>query len=86
MEIKKKKIKDKIKLRIQLDLKKIQTQSHVHSKVYFPYKPYDQQIKIINTLHQAIENHQNALIESPTGTGKTLCLLVGSLSFFSNKN
>ena len=50
------------------------------SNVFFPYQPYSQQVDIIATLHKAISGRQNALIESPTGTGKTLCLLVGALS------
>ena len=28
----------------------------------------------------AVSKKQNALVESPTGTGKTLCMLVGALS------
>jgi Rad3-related DNA helicase len=35
---------------------------------------------MVKTIQKAIKNKQNALIESPTGTGKTLCLLIGCLS------
>jgi regulator of telomere elongation helicase 1 len=42
--------------------------------VHFPFKPYACQetymTKVLDALHLA----ENALLESPTGTGKTLCL------------
>ena len=50
------------------------------SNAFFPYPPYHQQISIVKNIQNAIKNKQNALIESPTGTGKTLCLLIGCLS------
>ena len=50
------------------------------SNVFFPCRPYLQQVDIMAALHRAIKKQEHALIESPTGTGKTLCLLVGSLS------
>ena len=49
--------------------------------VHFPFKPYqlqeDYMLKVIN----ALDNSENALIESPTGTGKSLCLLCSSLAW-----
>ena len=59
-------------------------------EVYFPYKPYEKQItymkSIIQTLNKKYlseDNDFNALaaLESPTGTGKTLCLLCSLLAW-----
>ena len=54
--------------------------------VYFPYPPYAQQVSIVKVIQHAIEKKENALVESPTGTGKTLCLLVGALSSLVSSN
>jgi len=42
-------------------------------------EPYDNQAIYIRRTAQAILNGRNALLESPTGTGKTLCLLTAAL-------
>lgn len=78
----KKEKKKPLKLEIQVNLKKTDNYHFVPelSNVFFPFQPYPQQISIVRTIQEAIKNKQNALIESPTGTGKTLCLLIGSLS------
>ena len=48
----------------------------------FPYQPpYPIQIDFMKKVYEACETKQNALLESPTGTGKTLCLLCGSLTW-----
>lgn len=49
--------------------------------VYFPFEPYKCQIDYMKKVLQACEKSQNALLESPTGTGKTLCLLTATLSW-----
>ena len=49
--------------------------------VLFPMKPYDVQIDYMSKVIQACKNGQHALLESPTGTGKTLCLLTASLAW-----
>ena len=58
--------------------------------IYFPYEPYQcQEIymqKIIQTLNKKYLDKDNeikslAALESPTGTGKTLCLLCSALSW-----
>jgi regulator of telomere elongation helicase 1 len=65
-----------------VDLKKAEKYHVVLNlaNVFFPYQPYSQQIDIVAAIQKSINNQENALIESPTGTGKTLCLLVGALS------
>lgn len=51
--------------------------------ISFPYVPYDVQITMIESAITAIIEKKNALLESPTGTGKTLCLLVASLAWLN---
>ena len=52
--------------------------------VHFPFeKPYSCQENYIKSLVKALRYKQNALLESPTGTGNTLCLLSGTLGFLS---
>ena len=43
--------------------------------VSFPCRPYQQQVLFMEKLMQALQGSQNALLESPTGTGKTAALL-----------
>ncbi|KZS97147.1 DNA repair helicase [Sistotremastrum niveocremeum HHB9708] len=52
----------------------------------FPFTPYDIQLDLMKALYCAIEERKVAVIESPTGTGKTLSLLVGALSWLSDEN
>ena len=75
-------------LAIELDTSRSHNQYQVEHlpNVYFPCQPYPQQIAIAKTIHQALEQGKNALIDSPTGTGKTLSLLVGVLSYYSFTN
>ncbi|CAD7960090.1 unnamed protein product [Amoebophrya sp. A120] len=49
--------------------------------VHFPFPAYDCQEEYMRKVVQACENRQNALLESPTGTGKTLCLLCAVLAW-----
>eukprot|EP01103_Thecamoeba_quadrilineata_P010266 TRINITY_DN2163_c0_g1_i2.p1 TRINITY_DN2163_c0_g1~~TRINITY_DN2163_c0_g1_i2.p1 ORF type:complete len:455 (+),score=74.05 TRINITY_DN2163_c0_g1_i2:69-1433(+) len=52
--------------------------------VEFPYDPYPTQIELIQKLLACINLSHNGLLESPTGTGKTLSLLCGSLAWLHN--
>ena len=49
--------------------------------VEFPFEPYKCQETFMTKLLEALEGGKNALLESPTGTGKTLCLLCGALAW-----
>lgn len=73
-------------LRVDIDSAALKQQHPVRAlpNVYFPCEPYPQQVAIVETLHKALRNGQNALVDSPTGTGKTLSLLIGVLSFFAD--
>ena len=53
--------------------------------LYFPFKPYDCQNDYMAKVIQALQKKENALLESPTGTGKTLSLLCASLAWLTNE-
>ena len=57
------------------------TVSHLNIDVSFPYAPYKEQEKIMETVIKAAVLSQNCLIDSPTGTGKTLSLLLASIAW-----
>lgn len=52
--------------------------------VQFPFTPYPQQESLMKSLVKSLQLRENALIESPTGTGKTLCLLCAILAWQKN--
>lgn len=54
-------------------------------KVHFPFKPYGCQIDYMNRVMEALNEGKNALLESPTGTGKTLSLLCATLAWVRHK-
>lgn len=78
----KKEKKKLIKLGIEVDLNKAKDYHFVPSlsNTFFPYEPYPEQLEIVRNIQEAIKNREHSLIESPTGTGKTLCLLIGVFS------
>ncbi|CAI2380171.1 unnamed protein product [Moneuplotes crassus] len=55
------------------------------SKVYFPFRPYETQEEYMNQVLTACNNQQNGLLESPTGTGKTLSLLCATLGWLKDQ-
>jgi len=50
-------------------------------KVRFPFDAYDCQKVYMRRVIHALQEKVNALLESPTGTGKTLCLLCATLAW-----
>lgn len=50
-------------------------------KVMFPFQPYKTQIDYMTNVVQALQKGHHAMLESPTGTGKTLSLLCSSLAW-----
>ncbi|ETB59453.1 hypothetical protein YYC_02935 [Plasmodium yoelii 17X] len=53
-------------------------------EVCFPYELYDCQYNYMLSVLNALKKKENAILESPTGTGKTLCLLCASISYLVN--
>ncbi|KAJ1284133.1 hypothetical protein BS78_03G181200 [Paspalum vaginatum] len=49
--------------------------------VDFPFDAYDCQVTYMDRVIESLQQGKNALLESPTGTGKTLCLLCASLAW-----
>jgi len=50
-------------------------------EVEFPYEAYPCQIQFMESVIRALKGLSHAILESPTGTGKTLCLLCATLAF-----
>ncbi|KAJ4303589.1 ATP-dependent DNA helicase chl1 [Kalmusia sp. IMI 367209] len=48
---------------------------------HHPYKPYDIQKQFMNAVYDCLENGNVGIFESPTGTGKSLSLICGSLTW-----
>lgn len=53
----------------------------------FPYsKPYPQQLELMRSVYQTLEQNRCGLFESPTGTGKSVSLLTASLKWLVDHN
>ena len=52
-----------------------------NTRIQFPFEPYDCQLDFMSKTLEAVATKQTALLESPTGTGKTLCLLTATLAY-----
>uniref|UniRef100_A0A3P8XGC5 Regulator of telomere elongation helicase 1 n=1 Tax=Esox lucius TaxID=8010 RepID=A0A3P8XGC5_ESOLU len=49
--------------------------------VDFPFTPYECQKDYMNKVIECLQNKVNGVLESPTGTGKTMCLLCATLAW-----
>ncbi|KAI8089536.1 helicase C-terminal domain-containing protein [Halteromyces radiatus] len=49
--------------------------------VKFPFKPYQAQVQMMSKIIEALQKEQHAVLESPTGSGKSLALLCGALAW-----
>ena len=49
--------------------------------VNFPFTPYDIQVDYMKKVLECLDNSHHGLLESPTGTGKTLSLLCSTLAW-----
>ena len=54
-------------------------------EVIFPYEPYPIQKIYMEKVIEACQKNTIAGLESPTGTGKTLCLLCASLAYLRHE-
>ncbi|XP_055022013.1 regulator of telomere elongation helicase 1 isoform X7 [Boleophthalmus pectinirostris] len=52
--------------------------------VRFPFVPYDCQKDYMSRVIECLQQKKNGVLESPTGTGKTLCLLCAALGWREN--
>ncbi|CAO3590604.1 unnamed protein product [Absidia cylindrospora] len=55
----------------------------VHIK--FPFTPYQSQIQMMSKIIEALQKEQHAVLESPTGSGKSLALLCGALGWLEKE-
>ncbi|XP_068458600.1 ATP-dependent DNA helicase DDX11 isoform X2 [Clinocottus analis] len=50
----------------------------------FPYQPYDIQEQFMQALYKVLDQGKVGIFESPTGTGKSLSLICGALSWLTD--
>lgn len=54
-------------------------------QVEMPYEPYQPQIVTMSKLIECFQTNTNSLIESPTGTGKSLSIICSVLSYYEQE-
>lgn len=52
-----------------------------HRKFHHPYEPYSIQLEFMQKLYKCIEDGNVSILESPTGTGKSLSLICAALTW-----
>eukprot|EP00835_Amoeboradix_gromovi_P000324 NODE_11_length_46995_cov_0.451872.p7 type:complete len:671 gc:universal NODE_11_length_46995_cov_0.451872:26851-24839(-) len=52
---------------------------------HFPYIPYDLQLEVMDFVYNAIKDDKIVVVESPTGTGKSLMLLCTTWTWFQEQ-
>jgi Rad3-related DNA helicase len=50
-------------------------------RISFPFKAYPSQVVLMSKIIKALQEKKHALLESPTGTGKSLALLCAALAW-----
>lgn len=55
-------------------------------RVVFPGEPYNVQFPLMERVVRALDANGNALIEAPTGVGKTVALLCASMQWLEDHN
>ncbi|KAF9421671.1 Fanconi anemia group J protein, partial [Podila epigama] len=50
-------------------------------RIKFPFVPYKSQQDMMSKIVEALQKQENALLESPTGSGKSLAILCGALAW-----
>lgn len=53
--------------------------------IHFPHEPYEVQKKYMEKMIECLQGGVNGILESPTGTGKTLSLLCASLAWLEDR-
>ncbi|XP_046578791.1 LOW QUALITY PROTEIN: regulator of telomere elongation helicase 1-like [Haliotis rubra] len=53
--------------------------------VDFPFEPYECQKAFMEKVIECLQTEKHGILESPTGTGKTLCLLCSSLAWLQGR-
>ncbi|CAB3378645.1 Hypothetical predicted protein [Cloeon dipterum] len=54
------------------------------SEFPFPFSPYNIQSEFMKSLYSALENGSLAIMESPTGTGKSMSLICGAIAWLKD--
>lgn len=62
------------------------TQTHHDIDFHHPYSPYDVQLEFMRAAYEVLEkgSGQIGILESPTGTGKSLSLICASMTWLRN--